>query len=110
MDRLIAWKPTYAPNEKFRRHLARERPALFTFLRHPEIEATNWKGEHAMRPLTVIRKNCGGGNRTPRGARTSETLLSIVRTCEQQARSALALFIAALRAPIEMVFPLAPSG
>ena len=63
-----------------------------------------------MRPLTVIRKNCGGGNRTPRGARTSETLLSIVRTCEQQASSALALFVAALRATLPVAFPLAPSG
>jgi len=46
------------------RHLAafRDRRAneLFTFLRHVDTDATNWRGEHAMRQAVVNRKVWGG--------------------------------------------------
>ena len=48
-------------------HLGRERDALFTFLVIPEVQATNWRAEHAIRPAVVSRKPWGG-NATWTGA------------------------------------------
>jgi len=112
MDRLLEWRPSHAPNEKFRRHLARQRPHLFTFLYEPSIEATNWPGEQAMRPLVVIRRNCGGGNRTAAGAEATQVIHSIARTCWQQALDPLQFFGLAFRLPFTVRFGLAngPSG
>jgi hypothetical protein len=42
---------------------------LFTFLRHPGLDATNWRGEHAMR-YAVVNRKVWGGNRTYRGPTT----------------------------------------
>ena len=36
---------------------------LFTFLRVPGVQATNWRAEYAIRPPVVCRK-AWGGNRT----------------------------------------------
>jgi transposase len=58
-DKLIAGRTTYPPNRKLLDHLARERAALFTFLRMPGIQATNWRAEHAIRPAVVSRKSWG---------------------------------------------------
>ena len=112
MDRLLDWRPAHEPNERFRKHLARERPHLFTFLYEPSIEATNWPGEQAMRPLVVIRKNCGGGNRTPAGAEATQVIHSITRTCSQQDIDPLQFFGLAFRLPFAIPFGLAaaPSG
>lgn len=112
MDRVLDWRPAHQPNEKFRRHLEREREHLFTFLYDPAIEATNWPGEQAMRPLVVIRRNCGGGNRTEAGAEATQVLHSIVRTCWQQAIDPLLFFGLAFRLPFGVRFGLAhgPSG
>ena len=67
----------------FARHLAIEFPAVFTFLLDPQIDATNWRAEHALRPAVVTRKVCGG-NRTAHGAHTQEVLASVVRTLHQR--------------------------
>jgi transposase len=98
MDRLLAWQPTVEANRKLVRHLRNERPALFTFLQHPEVEATNWWGEHAIRPAVVTRKVCGG-NRTWRGAHTQGVLMSVLRTCHQQGVDRYATLEALLRSP-----------
>ncbi len=68
VDRLIAGQTVYAPNRRLLDHLARERGALFTFLLHDDVQATNWRAEHAIRPAVVCRK-AWGGNRTWTGAR-----------------------------------------
>lgn len=107
MDRLLEWQPTWGPNAKFVRHLRDERPHLFTFLYHPEIEATNWPAEQAIRPAVITRKVCGGGNRTRRGARAQEILVSFLRTCAQQGRDAIKLFVRALRSRRQVRFALA---
>ena len=44
---------------------------MLAFLWASDVDATNWRAEHAIRPAVVNRKICGG-NRTPRGARTQE--------------------------------------
>jgi hypothetical protein len=60
--------PQYVPNvERFGRHLTREFPAIWTFLFDPSIDATNWRAEQALGPVTVRRK-VYGGNRSWHGA------------------------------------------
>jgi transposase len=95
-DRLLAWRPTDDNNRKLLKHLHNEREALFTFLKDPQVEATNWRAEQAIRPAVVTRK-VFGGNRTWKGARTQQILASVLRTCKQQSRDALGLFAEMLR-------------
>lgn len=111
MDRLLAWQPTYAPNGKFARHLRNERPHLFTFLYHPEVEATNWPAEQAIRPAVITRK-LSGGNRSDLGAHTQEILTSIIRTCCQQGRDAWNLLAGALCSsrPVDLGLVPVPAG
>ena len=112
MNRLLSWRPTWSPNRKFLRHLRNERPHLFTFLYRPEIEATNWPAEQAIRPAVITRKVCGGGNRTDRGVYAQQILASIIRTCVQQGRDALEIFVRAFHArrPIRFALAHGPSG
>ena len=83
IDALLARNPTHAPNQKLLKHLANERDHLLTFLKAPGIAATNWRAEQAIRPAVVNRKSWGG-NRTARGARVQQTLMSVIRTSRQQ--------------------------
>jgi transposase len=61
---------------------------LFTFLRQPGLDATNWRAELAIR-FGVLLGKVWGGNRTWAGARAQSVLMSVGRTCWQQRRSAL---------------------
>ncbi len=102
-----AWQPRFhcPANERLANHLYRQREALFTFLRRPGTEATNWRAEQAIRPAVVNRK-VWGGNRTPVGAHTQEILASLLRTCWQQKRSPLPVLQDLLCSPQLRVFPL----
>ncbi len=55
---------------------------MFTFLAHPNVDATNWRAELAIRPAVVNRK-VWGGNRTWRGAATQGRIMSVLRTATQ---------------------------
>lgn len=83
---------------RFQAHLIREFDAIFSFLFEPTLDATNWRAEHAIRPMVVTRKMCGGGNRTDRGARTQEVLGSILRTADQRGLDATDLLVTILSA------------
>ena len=76
-NRLLAGRLTHPPNRRLLQHLRTERPALFTCLCRPDVEATNWQAEQAIRPAVVTRKVCGG-NRTPRGAATQSIVASVL--------------------------------
>jgi transposase len=97
MDRLLAHHLTNPDNERLAKHLDRHRDELFTFLRHPQIEATNWPAEHAMR-LAAVNRKVWGGNRTWAGARAQEALLSVIGTCRKQGRSVIDFISKTLRA------------
>jgi transposase len=101
-DRLLRWHPVDDENRKLVQHLRTERGALFTFLHHPEVEATNWRAEQAIRPAVVTRKVCGG-NRTWNGAHTQQVLATVLRTCQQQDQDRYAILAALLRAPAPRV-------
>ena len=95
-DRVLAGRIIHPPNRRFRQHLQTERAALFTCLVRPDVAATNWQAEQAIRPAVVTRKVCGG-NRTPHGATTQHVLASVLRTATQQQRDPLTLLIALQR-------------
>jgi transposase len=77
-----------AANETLAQHLWNHRDELFTFLRQPGLDATNWRAELAIRFGVILRK-VWGGSRTWVGARAQAILMSVWRTCWQRGRSAL---------------------
>jgi transposase len=85
---LIFPPKTNAANERLARHLWAHRDELFTFLRQPGLDATNWRAELAIRFGVILRK-VWGGSRTWAGARAQAVLMSVWRTCWQQGCSAL---------------------
>ena len=108
-DRVLAGRVTHPPNRRLLQHLRTERPALFTCVARPEVEATNWQAEQAIRPAVVTRKVCGG-NRSPRGAATQQVVASVLRTAWQQQRDPLALLVALQRSPRPIVADLRLPG
>lgn len=109
VDRLLAGRTVYAPNRRLLDHLGRERDALFTFLAQPQVQATNWRAEHAIRPAVVCRK-AWGGNRTWTGAQTWQVLSSVLATAHLQQRDPVALLVPLLRAPSPVLADLAIPG
>jgi transposase len=97
LDRLLAWTRSDEANERFAKHLDNHRNQIFTFLRHPEVQATNWPAEQALRPPITTRK-VWGGNRTWAGAHAQEVLSSVLRTCWQQGRNGIDFLSRMLRA------------
>src|SRR5262245_9040047 len=95
---LIFPPKTNAANERMAQHLWAHRDNLFTFLRQPGLDATNWRAELAIRFGVILRK-VWGGNRTWAGARAQSVLMSVWRTCWQQGRSALDFLSQLLRGP-----------
>ena len=106
-DRLLAWEPTYPLNATFVKHLRHERPHLFTFLYKPDVEPTNWPGEHAMRAGVLARK-VSGGTRTDRGSEAHSILTSVLTTAAQQKRDVLALLGTVFRARVPVALDLRP--
>ena len=98
LGRLLDTAPALPAAQRFAAHLDREFAAVFAFLWAPEVEATNWRAEHAIRPAGVNRKICGG-NRTPRGAQTQQILASVIRTARQRLVDLTELFTTLLRSP-----------
>jgi transposase len=95
----LAFPPkTNAANERLAQHLWAHRDDLFTFLRQPGLDATNWRAELAIRFGVILRK-VWGGSRTWAGARAQAVLMSVWRTCWQQGRSALDFLSQFLRGP-----------
>jgi transposase len=102
---LIFPPKTNAANERLAQHLWNHRDDLFTFLRQPGLDATNWRAELAIRFGVILRK-VWGGSRTWAGARAQSVLMSVGRTCWQQGRSALDFLSQLLRGtPVVLALP-----
>jgi transposase len=96
---------TNAANERLAQHLWNHLDELFTFLREPGLDATNWRAELAIRFGVILRK-VWGGSRTWPGARAQSVLMSVWRTCWQQGRSALDFLSQLLRGtPVALTLP-----
>jgi transposase len=78
-------------------HLYNHFESWFGFLTDPDLPATNWAAEQALRPAVVNRK-VWGGNRTWAGAAAQGVLTSVFQTCKKQALSALDFISTSLRA------------
>ncbi|MFQ5601625.1 MAG: transposase [Candidatus Krumholzibacteriia bacterium] len=85
LDDLITKDFSNNENRKLAWHIIDHREHIFTFLEHPELEATNWPAEQAIRPAVVNRK-MSGGNRSRDGARSQAILTSVLRRSESSAR------------------------
>ena len=88
LERLLEWNLSHDGNRKFQNHLARHSHGILTFLYEPDIEATNWPAEQAIRPLVVNRK-VFGGNRTTAGGHAQEVLGSVFATLAKRAADSL---------------------
>jgi transposase len=104
LSTLLDHSSTVAAVRRFVEHLNREWTALFSFLFDLDIEATNYRAEHAIRWAVVTCKMCGG-NRTTRGAVTQYVLASVLRTARQRGLDRHAVFVAMLRAPTLLASP-----
>lgn len=83
MVRLTEPTKTNPANERFAAHLFANQRHLFTFLRVPGIDATNYRAEQALRGPIVNRK-VWGGNRTETGAAAQSILCSVMGTAARQ--------------------------
>jgi len=79
--------------------------ALFAFLAHTDLPATNHRAEQAIRPAVVNRK-VSGGNRTWNGAFAQERIMSVLFTARRQGLDLLDLFTQALQATEPIVLPI----
>jgi len=108
LDRLLARTYRDPANRRLTKHLIHERPYLFTFLYCPGLDATNNKGERAIRALISARKNWGG-NRTHAGAHAQAVLTSVLQTARQQGKRPFDVIVQLLcrpeRRPILDVVP-----
>lgn len=108
LDRLVEWTKTDPDNERLAAHLANHYQHIFTFLRVPGLDATNWRGEQEIRPAVVNRK-VWGGNRTERGAQAQSILMSVLRTCVKQGQNAVS-FLSAWFCGQRPALPALPMG
>lgn len=110
-DRLLESRLTHEPNARLQKHLANEREALLTFLHRPDVEATDWRGEQAIRPAVVNRKT-SGGSRSDAGADAQGILTSVFRTARQQGREPVSLMVKLQRSrhPLDLGLARGPAG
>ena len=94
LEQVVSGRFTDAPNRRLAKHVLGHAINWFWFLIDPTIDATNWRGEQAIRPAVVNRK-VWGGNRTWPGARAQAILTSLLVTLEQRGYQALEWFSAA---------------
>jgi transposase len=83
LDRLVQGRFTHPGNRRLAKFVAGHVDEILAYLWHPGMDATNYRGEQALRPAVVNRK-VWGGNRTWVGARAQAVLTSVIRTCLQR--------------------------
>lgn len=107
MVKLTEYTKTNPANERLAGHLFGQRNHLFTFLTVPGLDATNWRGEQAIRPAVVNRK-VWGGNRTEDGAAAQGILLSVLGTAMRRGVAIIRWLSQLLRCPASAP-PLVPA-
>lgn len=103
LDELLEHQPRHPEVRRLFKHLRVLRADLFRFLDRPDVEATNWPAEQAIRPAVVNRKTGGGGNRSEKGARTQAILMSVLHTARTAALDTLAALGSLLCTPRPVV-------
>lgn len=100
LDRLLEGSLSHPGNRTFQKHLAGHREQILTFLHDPDLEATNWPAEQAVRPLVVNRK-VFGGNRTAAGGHAQEVLGSVFATLTKRALDILSFLSNVICSPAD---------
>lgn len=100
LDRLLEGTLSHPGNHRFQKHLRGHREEILTFLYEPDLEATNWPAEQAIRPLVVNRK-VFGGNRTAAGGHAQEILGSVFATLAKRALDTLSTLSSIICLPTE---------
>lgn len=101
---LVGVRKTNPDNERLASFLFEHHEEIFNYLRHPGMDATNWRGEQAIR-FGVVNRKVWGGNRTWEGAKTQSTLMSVMQTCVMRSLSPIRFLINALTAPKPILIP-----
>lgn len=76
--------------------LSRSIDGIFTFLDHPQVEATNNRAEREIRPAVIIRKN-SLQNRSEKGANCQAVFMSIYRTLKRRGPDPIETMVEALK-------------
>ncbi len=105
LGRVVQGRFTHDGNRRLANFLDDHLEDIYAYLRHPGMDATNYLGEHAIRPAVVNRK-VWGGNRTWLGARAQSVLTSVIRTCLQRHHDPLMFLVQALTSPVPLSVPL----
>jgi transposase len=84
--------------------LFKHHASIFNYLRHPGMDATNWRGEQAIR-FGVVNRKVWGGNRTWSGARTQGVLMSVMQTCAMRGFSPITFLANALTSTTPLLLP-----
>lgn len=98
LDDLCARPVGHDANRRLLKHVGKQADALFTFLTVEGIDATNFRGEQAVRPCVVNRKTFGG-NRTWNGARTQGVITSVIATAAKNGIDPVDYLAARARGP-----------
>lgn len=109
LERLLECNYSDPDNARLAKLLRTHRHQLFNFLAVPGCDATNNAAERAIRPAVIIRKT-NGCNRTLKGARTHEVIVSVLTTCRKQSRNFIAYVATLLRCPQPAVLDFAVAG
>ena len=99
---------TNLANERFAAHLFRQQRHLFTYLRIPGIDATNYRAEQALK-MPIVNRKVWGGNRTEDGAAAQSILGSVLQTVAKRGMQAI-IWISQLLCSPASVSSLVPSG
>ena len=89
---------TNPANERFAAHLFRQQCHLFTYLRIPGIDATNYRAEQALK-MPIVNRKVWGGNRTDDGAAAQGILPSVLKTLALRGQQAINWISQLLRSP-----------
>jgi transposase len=106
LEEVVSGTFTYEPNRLLAAHILNHAMQWFWFLIDPTIDATNYRGEQALRPGVVNRK-VWGGNRTWVGAVAQKVLMSLGRTLFQRGQDVLNWFSQLRRSPTQLILPAA---
>lgn len=107
LSRVVDGVFTHDGNRRLARFLSDHLQEVFTYLRHPGMAATNYRGEQSLRPAVVNRK-VWGGNRTWSGAQAQSVLMSVIGTCLLRGIDPLAFLAKALSSPTPLLLPQPP--
>ena len=75
-------------NQTLSKHIRSHLREWFWFLLDPELDATNYRAEQALR-FGVTNRKVWGGNRTPAGSEAQAMIMSVIETARRQGKDPL---------------------